>query len=75
MTPRFSQLSPGGQLILRQLRHRPTVLLGRLGPLLASVDGLEKFGLVERCAPGRSPARNAIRITPAGRQLVEKEQP
>jgi hypothetical protein len=72
VTLRFSQLSPGGQLILRRLNKRP-LLLSRLGPLLASVDGIEGLGLIERFAPGRSPARNSIRITAAGRQLLQKE--
>lgn len=75
-----SDLSPGGRMILRQLaakeaaRFDPAALwLSRLGPLRASVTGLVKHGLVERFAPGDAIAKTAIRLTPAGRALIEKD--
>lgn len=77
---RVADLSPGGQMILRQLASReaagfdlPALWLSRLGPLRASVAGLVKHGLVERFAPGEAIAKTAIRLTDAGRTLIEKD--
>jgi hypothetical protein len=75
VTPRFSQLSPGGQMLVRDLGRRPVRLLSSLGPLYACVDPLIERGLIERCRPGRAPANTAIRLTEAGRQLLQKELP
>ena len=73
MVKSLSDLSPGGQMILRRLAVRTGAALSRLGPLRASVAALETHRLVERFAPGEAIAKTSIRLTPAGRALLKKE--
>lgn len=77
---KLAELSPGGRLIVAKLAAKeaaqlvPAALwLSRLGPLRSSVEGLVKHRLVERFAPGDAIAKTAIRLTPAGRALIEKD--
>ena len=62
-------LSAGQAMLMKGLAQRPR-LISKLGPLSGVIPRLEDRGLVERYAPGNSPARTMLRLTHAGVDAV-----
>jgi hypothetical protein len=67
-------LSAGQMLLLQGLRPGWR-LISKLGPLQGCIPRLEELGLVERVAPGRSPARTMLQLTEAGRAALPAKKP
>lgn len=65
-------LSAGQLLLLKGLRQRWR-LISRLGPLQGCIPRLEDLGLVERVAPGNSPAKTMLQLTDAGAKAISAD--